>query len=159
MSEEHDEKVKDLLADIQEGIRERRAAQFVKRVKKGRAAIFIVALMYTLSLARGIVIYEHGSDKLAIYGCIAVIFFVLFLVSLQRPYISLLSASIVYFLASTYSVANDVYMYRIAVRNELFSMLQMGVIISVLIRLLILFFLFNGANYARKLEAIEKGLE
>lgn len=154
MNNEEEQKHKDLLDDLQASFVERRAARYVKRVKAGRAAIFIIALFNIVTVARGLEVYEQDSIRVKLASAIAIFYIVLFLMSLQRSYMSLLIATIAYCIISTYNVITDRLMFKYAFDKDIAGLSRSIFIIAIIVRLMLLYYLIYGTVYGRKFEAL-----
>lgn len=151
---EHDDKVRSMLDDLEASFIERRATRYVKKVKTGRAAMFIIALFNLVTVARGLEAYEQGSMRVNFAIAVAVFYFVLFIISLQRSYIPMLVATITYLLLGIYTIIAEKYMYKYIFDGALEGLQRMLFVIAMIVRLAVLYYLALGTVNAKKFEAL-----
>lgn len=154
VNEEAEDKVAELLDNIEAEIKEKRAARYLKIIKKGRAVIFIIALLNMVTIINGIGNYAKDHDRVKLAMGIAVFYFVLFLISRQKAYIALVVATITYFILGIYTIITEVHMYKYLFNPAVSAMQRSALIVTLLVRLFILFYLVNGTLYARKYDAL-----
>lgn len=151
---EQSDNAKDFLQDLEASFIERRAARYVKKVKTGRAQLFIIALFNLVTIARGVEVYEQNSMKIKMAAAVAIFYFVLFVWSMQKAYISLVIGTITYLLLGVYTTISEQYMYKYMFNDEILGMQRMIFIIVIIVRLMIFYFLVLGTINAKKFEAL-----
>ncbi len=144
-----------LLGDIEHHIHEQQAKKYQKKIKRGRAMILIIALLNIITLSRGLEIYERGSYKLTMAGSVAVAYFIFFLISIQKTYLSLLLATISYSLITIYTIANKILLLSPVLFNGTVSQYHFMLLSDVVMGSVILYFLIGGANAAKKYDELQ----
>ncbi len=161
MASEQDDKVNDLLNDMQAEMTERKAARFVRRVKHGRAAIVFVAFIYVVKLIRVLDNFEQAKSANYIFGGIIALFIALFILSRTKAYTGLLIATIAYILVVAITTIMEMTIIAENPVEEIAGIQRAAYLSTIIVRIGIFYFLIYGMRYAKKLEALydETGAE
>ena len=154
MATEQDDKVTDFLNDIQVEMTERKAARYVRRVKHGRAAIFFVAFIYGVKLARIVDSFEDMNITTYIFGGITLLYAILFLISSHKPYQGLRIATIAYTIVVAYTTITELATFAQDQIAEIATIQRAAYASTILVRIGIFYFLIMGMKYAKLFEAL-----
>ncbi len=154
MAADQDNKVNDLLNDMQAEMTERQAERYVRRIKHGRAAIVFVAFIYVVKLIRVLDNFEQAKSASYLFGGIIALFVSLFILSRTKAHAGLLIATIVYIIVVAITMIMEMTIIAENPVAEIAGIQRAAYLSTIIVRLGIFYFLIYGMKYAKKFEAL-----
>lgn len=154
MATEQDDKVTDILNDMQAEMTERQAAHYVRRVKHGRAAIAFVALIYAMKLVGALDNYDHTKATFFVFCGVVILYSFLFILSSTKAFIGLRIAAIAYLIIVAFTTIMEAASFAQNLIEEIAGIQHAAYLTTILVRIALIYFLLHGMRYAKKFEAL-----
>ncbi len=152
--EERDDEPASLFKDLDTSFTRRMTVRYERRIKVGRTAMFIVAFFSVVTLAQGVPFYEQSSYRLTVATAVAVFYFTLMLMSVQKPYLSFVIASVAYIPLGVYKLYSERLMFSYLLNGHLLPWQQAAYFVLNMLRILVFYVFVKSAIYSRKLETL-----
>jgi uncharacterized protein YhhL (DUF1145 family) len=152
--DERDDEPASLFKDLDTSFARRMKVRYTRRIKVGRTAMFVVAFFSIVTLAQGVPFYEQGTYRLTVATAVAVFYFTLMLMSVQKPYLSFVIAAIAYIPLGAYKLYVERLMFAYLLSGHLLPWQEAAYFVLNMLRILVFYVFVMGAIYSKKLETL-----
>ena len=153
-TQEDDDTAGGLFDDLDSSFKTKMSNRYTRHIKVGRTAMFVVALFSVVTLAQGVPFYEQNSPRLSIATAVAVFYFTLMLMSVQKPYLSFIIAAVAYVPLGVYKLYTERLMFTYLFNGHMTPWAQAAYFVLNTLRVLVFYIFVKSIVYAKKLETL-----